>query len=179
MVPCITPLPWQNSGYAHEKYLIQASASAADGFSNSFTWAALITALGMLLGVVYRWYDKRNKQLEKDYALLDEVVVELDKLAVKAATKDDLYRLKELLSLIKQAERRFPKILFGTVVATIEAYEKSALTKECAKGLTRVLTDKKSVNAALELSRQQGARIADIRTAVNTVQRDIDRQLRR
>ncbi|MGW2426501.1 hypothetical protein ACWC0C_46280 [Streptomyces sp. NPDC001709] len=87
--------------------------------------------------------------------------------------------LNELLSLVKQAEHPFPDIPFGTVVATIEAYEKTAITQECAKKLTKVLTNKKYVGEALKLSHEQGARIADIRSAIDTAQLTIHRKLKR
>ncbi|MFJ8510431.1 hypothetical protein [Streptomyces avermitilis] len=134
---------------------------------------------GILITAVYRRRDKPAKQLEQDYGVLDKVVVELDKLADKTATKDDVKELKELLSIVKQAARRFSKIPFQTVVATIETYEKTTITEECARNLAKVLTDKKSVDEALKLSREQGARITEIRTAIHDVQRIIDRLLRR
>lgn len=76
--------------------------------------------------------------------------------------------LDDLLQGIKQAERRFPEIPLGTVVA----YETTMLSKECAKKL------KKTVDTALEATRQQGIRIAANRSAIDDVQRIIDRILK-
>jgi hypothetical protein len=65
---------------------------------------------------------KRAKRFQPDYELLNETVVILDKLAGAAAQKTDLTKLSELLSRIKQAERRFPELPLGTVVAHIDTY---------------------------------------------------------
>jgi hypothetical protein len=70
---------------------------------------------------------KQAKRFQADYELLSETVVILDKLVGTAAQKTDLTTLSELLSRIKQAERRFPELPPGTVVATIDAYRKTTL----------------------------------------------------
>jgi hypothetical protein len=44
-----------------------------------------------------------------------------------AAQNTDLTKLSELLSRIKQAERRFPELPLGTVVAHIDTYRKATL----------------------------------------------------
>ncbi|WP_030672104.1 hypothetical protein [Streptomyces sp. NRRL B-1347] len=176
--PCSSP-PWQNTDDTCESGLFQASTAASEGFNDTFTWVALLTAIGIVVAAVHRWRDKRAKLLEKDYVVLDKVVVELDTLQSMTATHADLDGLRRELSLVKQAAKRFPKIPFGTVVATVEAYQTTVLSTECAKRLTKRISDKKSVTEALDLSRQQGAKIADIRAAVNTAQRIIDRRLRR
>ncbi|MGW1169095.1 hypothetical protein [Streptomyces sp. NPDC002550] len=49
---------------------------------------------------------------------------------------------------------------------------------ECAKKLTKVLTNKKYVDEALKLSHEQGARIADIRAANDTAQLLTNRKLK-
>ncbi|WP_172387872.1 hypothetical protein [Streptomyces sp. MNP-20] len=179
MVPPCSSFPWQNTDDTCESGLFQASTAASGGFNDTFTWVALLTAIGLVAAAVYRWRDKRAKLLEKDYVVLDKVVVELDTLQSLAATHADLDGLKRELSLVRQAQKRFPKIPFGAVVATIEAYQTTVLSTECAKRLTKRISDKKSVTEALELSRQQGAKIADIRVAINSAQRVIDRRLRR
>ncbi|MEH0420530.1 hypothetical protein [Streptomyces sp. B21-083] len=179
-MPSLSSFPQQNAGHAFLESLTRASGTASDGgFNSTFTWAALIAVVAVIAAFVYRWFDKIAKLLEKASVTLDALVVELDKLADKTAKKADLEELKELLSRVKQDERRFPKIPFGTIVATIEAYEKTTVTEECAKRLTRVLANRRYVDEALKLSREQGTRIADIRAAINDVQRVINRKLLR
>lgn len=179
MMPCSSPFPWHNAGYVCHSGLVQASSQAGGGFNDTFTWAALIGFITLATAFVFRWLDKRAKQLGESLEILDKVVVELDTLSEKTAKKDDLKDLKELRSLLKQYERRFKNIPFGTVVVTIETYEKIAITDECAKRLTRLLANKKYVEEALKLSREQGSRSTDIRSAIEDVQHVINRKLRR
>jgi hypothetical protein len=105
--------------------------------------------------------------------LLNETVVILDKLAGTAAQKTDLTKLSELLSRIKQAERRFPELPLGTVVAHIDTYRKATLPDDFRRKLSgkRILLDD-----LLDLSRQQGAAIASALTAIGAVQNEIDRR---
>ncbi|CAM5480066.1 hypothetical protein SMICM17S_00947 [Streptomyces microflavus] len=183
MMPCSYSFPWPNAEYVWRSSPLQASAAADAGFAGSFTWAALVTAIGIVLtavlAFVHRWFDKRAKLLEQDGAVVVRLSAEVNRLAKKTATEDDLGEIKELLSLLKQAERRFPRIPFGTIVATVEVYEKAVISEECAKALKRVLANRKFVDEALKLSREQGVRLAAVRAAIETVQRIIDRKLRR
>ncbi|MGW7134360.1 hypothetical protein ACWGIA_39310 [Streptomyces bobili] len=135
--------------------------------------------IAIIVAFIYRWIDKRAALLEQDCAIVVKLTVELDRLAETTATKSDLKELKKLLSLLKQAELRFPKIPFGTIVATIEMYEKTVISEESAKRLKRVLSNKKLVDEALKRSREQGVKIADIRAAIETVQSIINRKLKR
>lgn len=114
-----------------------------------------------------------GEALQADYELLNETVVLLDKLAGTTAQKEDLTKLGELLSRIKQAERRFPDLPFGTVVAHLDAYRKTPLPDDFQRKLTsrRILLDD-----LLDLSRQQGAATANALAAISTVQEEIDRR---
>ncbi|MFJ9154281.1 hypothetical protein ACIRP7_41000 [Streptomyces sp. NPDC102270] len=116
---------------------------------------------------------KQAKRFQADYGLLNETVVILDKLASTAAQKADLTTLSELLSRIKQAERRFPELPLGTVVVYIDAYRKTTLPEDFRRKLSakRILVDD-----LLDLSRQQGAAIAGALAAIATVQSEIDRR---
>jgi hypothetical protein len=145
-------------------------------FSSTWTWPALIAlvALGISTYFSIEQMRKRNRAKEAqryqpDYALLDETVVELEKLFGIAARKTDATRLYELLSRIKQAERRFPSLPFGTVVA----YKKTTLSDDFTRKLT---TTKLSTDTLLDLSRQQGAKITAALAAIATVQAEIDRR---
>jgi hypothetical protein len=114
---------------------------------------------------------KRAKRFQPDYELLNETVVILDKLAGTAAQKTDLTKLSELLSRIKQAERRFPELPLGAVVAHIDTYRKATLPDDFRRKLSgkRVLLDD-----LLDLSRQQGAAIAGALAAIGAVQNEIE-----
>jgi hypothetical protein len=178
-MPCPTSFPIRNAQYLCSDLLLQASESG-DGFSNSLTWAAVIALVGILIGscltIVHRRRDKEAKRLRPDYELLDDTVVLLDKLATIPATKVDLAELGEQCSRIKQAERRSPTIPFGTVVAYIEAYEKTTLPNDFAK---RLLKNKDFLDECLKLSRQQGAAIEAALAAIASAQRTIERRTRR
>lgn len=171
MVPCTASLPARNAlPSCGRNLLFQASSTAGGGLNNSWTWAAVFTGIGIVIGVyftiVHRRRDKLAKLLEPVDLLLDDTAVALDKLATVPAVKDDLTTLGELCSRIEQAEKAFPSIPFGTVVATIEAYEKTALPNDFTKKLTPVET----AEEILGLCRQQGLRIAAVQTAIDTVQ---------
>ncbi|WP_449338868.1 hypothetical protein [Streptomyces chartreusis] len=99
-------------------------------------------------------------------------VLHIDKLAGTAAQKADLAKFSELLSRIKQAERRFPDLPLGAV-AYADAYKKTTLPDDFSHKLTgtQVLLDD-----LLDLSRQQGAAIAGALSAIRTVQNEIDRR---
>jgi hypothetical protein len=154
------------------------SDATQDTFTSSWTWAAVI-GLATLAVTTYFSIDqlrksKRTRQAKRfqaDYELLDETVVVLDKLAGTAAQKADLTTLGELLSRIKQAERRFPELPLGTVVAHIDAYRKTTLPDDFRRKLSTKLVDD-----LLDLSRQQGAAIAGALAAIATVQSEIDRR---
>ncbi|MGD6211174.1 hypothetical protein QUV70_22490, partial [Xanthomonas citri pv. citri] len=133
-------------------------------FTSSWTWTAVI-GLAAFIASTYFSIDKvrksrrakQAKRYQADYDLLDETVVVLDKLAGIAVQKADMVKLSELLSRIKQAERRFPNLPFGRVVADIDAYKKTPLPDDFHRklGSRRVALDD-----LLDLSRLQGAAIA-------------------
>lgn len=151
-----------------------------DTLTSSWTWTAII-GLATLAVTTYFSIDQvrksqRNKQAKRFqpvYELLNETIVILDKLATTAAQKSDLTKLGELLSLLKQAERRFPELPLGTVVAHIDAYRKITLPDDFRRKLTakRILLDD-----LLDLSRQQGAAIAGALAAIGTAQSEVDRR---
>ncbi|MDX3404611.1 hypothetical protein, partial [Streptomyces sp. ME01-18h] len=92
---------------------IAGSGTSQDAFPGTWTWTAVV-GLAALVTSIYFSADqvrksqraKQAKRFQSDYELLNETVVILDKLASTAAVKADLTRLGELLSRIKQAERR-------------------------------------------------------------------------
>jgi hypothetical protein len=151
-----------------------------DTFTSSWTWAAAI-GLATLAVTTYFSIDqlrksKRTRQAKRfqaDYELLDETVVVLDKLAGSAAQKADLTTLCELLSRIKQAERRFPDLPLGTVVAHIDAYRKTTLPDDFRRKLS---AKRVPLDDLLDLSRQQGTTIAKALASIATVQSEIDRR---
>ncbi|MEU3855683.1 hypothetical protein [Streptomyces sp. NPDC029554] len=160
--------------------LILGNDASQGTFTSSWTWAALIGLIALVISTYFSIDQLRKSQRTKqakryrsDYELLSETVVLLDKLAGTAVQKTDLTQLSELLSRIKQAERRFPELPLGTVVAHIDAYKKTALPHDFHRKLAakRIVLDD-----LLDLSRQQGAAIADALTAIGTVQNEIDRR---
>lgn len=151
-----------------------------EGFSSSWTWAALIGLVSLAATVCFSVDQVRKhhrvkeaERLRPDYELLDETIVALDKLAGTAAVKADLGRLSELHSRIKQAEKRSPDIPFGAVVAHVAAYQKTVLPDGYAK---KLVGRKVTLDELLDLARQQGVSNAGIRVAIDAVQREIDRR---
>ncbi|WP_320782037.1 hypothetical protein [Streptomyces sp. CRN 30] len=149
-------------------------------FSDTWTWTTAVGLASLTVTICFTVYQVRKKNRAKeadryqpDYHLLDETVVELEKLLSIAARKADTTRLCELLSRVKQAERRFPGLPFGAVVAHIDAYRKCALPDDFARKLT---AKKVSADTLLDLSRQQGASIAGALVAIESVQGEIDRR---
>ncbi|GGV50807.1 hypothetical protein GCM10010293_62110 [Streptomyces griseoflavus] len=160
--------------------LILGSDASPGTFPSTWTWAAAISLAALLTSTYFSVYQirkskraKQTKRFQPDYDLLDETVVLLDKLAGTTAHKTDLTRLGELLSRIKQAERRFPDLPLGTVVAHIDAYRKTPLPDDFQRKLA---TKKIPLDDLLNLSRQQGAAIANALTAISAVQNEIDRR---
>ncbi|WP_306971830.1 hypothetical protein [Streptomyces canus] len=156
------------------------SDATQDAFTSSWTWPAVV-GLATLAVTTYFSIDqvrksqrtRQAKRFQADYELLNETVVILDKLAGTAAQKADLTTLSELLSRIKQAERRFPELPLGTVVAHIDAYRKTTLPDDFRRKLS---AKRIPLDDLLDLSRQQGAAIAGARAAIGTVQGEIDRR---
>jgi hypothetical protein len=160
--------------------LILGSDASQNTFTSSWTWTAVVGITALVVSTYFSIDQvrksqraKRAKRFQPDYELLNETVVILDKLAGAAAQKTDLTKLSELLSRIKQAERRFPELPLGTVVAHIDTYRKATLPDDFRRKLSgrRVLLDD-----LLDLSRQQGAAIAGALTAIGAVQNEIDRR---
>jgi hypothetical protein len=156
--------------------------SSAPQLPSSWTWTAVIGLAALILSTYFSIDQvrksqraKQAKRYQSDYELLDETVVLLDKLAGTTAQKADLTKLGELLSRIKQAERRFPELPLGTVVAHIDAYRKTPLPDDFQRKLAgkRILLDN-----LLDLSRQQGAAIASALAAISAVQNEIDHRTR-
>ncbi|MDQ0904268.1 hypothetical protein QFZ22_000253 [Streptomyces canus] len=160
--------------------LMLGSDATQDAFTSSWTWPAVV-GLATLAVTTYFSIDqvrksqrtRQAKRFQADYELLNETVVILDKLAGTAAQKADLTTLSELLSRIKQAERRFPELPLGTVVAHIDAYRKTTLPDDFRRKLS---AKRIPLDDLLDLSRQQGAAIAGARAAIGTVQGEIDRR---
>ncbi|MFF9336972.1 hypothetical protein [Streptomyces albogriseolus] len=160
--------------------LILGNDAPQGTFPSTWTWTAVV-GLATLIISTYFSIDqvrksKRAKQarlFQSDYELLNETVVLLDKLAGIPVQKADLARLGELLSRIKQAERRFPELPLGTVVAHIDTYKKIPLPDDFHRKLVgkRILLDE-----LLDLSRQQGAAITGALAAIAAVQNEIDRR---
>ncbi|MET9187728.1 MULTISPECIES: hypothetical protein [Streptomyces] len=154
--------------------------ASQDGFDSTWTWTAVV-GLVTLLATVYFSVDqvrKRKraaeaKRLQPDYELLDEVVVEAGALEARAAQKFDLVELNKLCSRVKQAERRFPDLPFGKVVAHIDKYQKTVLPDGFAK---KVAGKQVALGDVLDLSRQQGVALALIREACDRVQMEIDKR---
>ncbi|MEU3901913.1 hypothetical protein [Streptomyces sp. NPDC045251] len=177
MYHCTAPQLAENASSACS---IVGSGTSQGAFPSSWTWTAVVGLAALVISTYFSIDQvrksqraKQAKRFQSDYELLNETVVLLDKLAGTVAVKDDLTRLGELLSRIKQAERRFPELPLGTVVAHIDTYRKTPLPDEYQRKLTgkRVVLDD-----LLDLSRQQGAAIAGALAAIGAVQNEIDRR---
>ncbi|MES4886176.1 hypothetical protein ABVB69_37670 [Streptomyces sp. NPDC000349] len=159
---------------------ILGSDASQGTFTSSWTWAAAIAVVALVVSTYFSIDQVRKskrakeaKRFQADFELLNETVVVLDKLAGTAAQRQHLTQLGELLSRIKQAERRFPELPFGSVVAHIDAYRKVTLPDDFGRKLSgkRIVLDE-----LLELSRQQGASITSALAAIDAVQSEIDRR---
>ncbi|MFI6858168.1 hypothetical protein [Streptomyces sp. NPDC050416] len=179
MTHCSAPQLTENSSQSCARLLLGGDVSH-DAFTSSWTWAAVIGLAALIISTYFSVDQvrkshraKQAKRFQSDYELLNETVVLLDKLASTAAQKTDLIKLGELHSRIKQAERRFPELPLGTVVAHLDAYRKTTLPDDFRRKVTvkRTLLDE-----LLNLSRQQGAAIASAQAAIGTVQKEIDRR---
>ncbi|MEU4655163.1 hypothetical protein AB0G32_14690 [Streptomyces sp. NPDC023723] len=179
MTHCLAP---QHAGdAAHPCIRLMLGGDSPQGtFTSSWTWAAVI---GLATFVVTTCVSidqvrksrraKEAKRYQPDYDLLNETVVVLDKLAGTAAQKADLVRLNQLLSRVKQAERRFPALPFGAVVAHLDNYRKATLPDDFRR---KLLGKKMPLDELLGLSRQQGAAIAGALAAIAQVLSEIDRR---
>ncbi|MFF7566594.1 hypothetical protein ACFZB4_42390 [Streptomyces pseudovenezuelae] len=161
------------------------SNAPQDNFDSTWTWPAVIGLATFMLTIYVtisqvRKHKKATEakkkaaeavRLKPDYDLLDEVVVAAGKLEALPAQKTDLVGLNELRSRVKQAERRSPDLPFGDVVARIDVYHKTMLPDCYGKKLAGKRVD---LDELLELSRQQGAALTEIRVACDAVQREID-----
>lgn len=156
------------------------SNAPQEGFDSTWTWTAAIGLATLLVTTYISVYQLRKhkkaaeaKRLKPDYSLLDEVVVVLGKLEALPAQKADLASLNELRSRVKQAERRSPDLPFGEVVVRIDIYQKTVLPDCFGKKLAG---KRVGLDELLDLSRQQGAALTEIRVACDAVQLEIDRR---
>ncbi|SDO99923.1 hypothetical protein SAMN04487981_115163 [Streptomyces sp. cf386] len=118
----------------------------------------------MGINIVHRRRDKEAQVLAPIDRLLDDLAVCLDRLATLSATKADMAVLGELRRRIKQAAKASP-LPIGTVVAAIEAYERTALPDDY---VTKLAAD--TSGEILQLCRQQGAGVEAVRAAIDAVQ---------
>ena len=180
MMHCATSQLVKNAYRPCIRVMMGSNAPHESGFSSTWTWAAAISLRGLLVGLYFSVEQvqrfrkaKEATRLKPDYDLLDEIAVILDKLAGVPAQKVDLAALNEMRSRVRQAERRTPTLPFGSVVAHIDSYQKTILP-DC---FTKRLTSKKiTLEDLLDLSRQQGAALVEIRTAIEAVQQEIERR---
>lgn len=182
MMHCATSQMVKNAYRPCIRVMLGSKAPQEGGFSNTLTWAAVIALVAFLVGLYFSIEQvqrhkkaKEAARLKPDYDMLDEVVVAAGKLEGLSAEKSDLKPVKELRSRVKQAERRSPDLPFGEVVARIDAYQKTVLPDCFAKKLTG---KKVTLDELLDLSRQQGAALAEIKSACDTVQSRIDRRIK-
>jgi hypothetical protein len=164
------------------RVMLGSNAPHEGSFSSTWTWAAVIALVAFLVGLYFSLEQvqrhrkgKEAARLKPDYDTLDEVVVAASKMEGVSAEKSDLMPMKELRSRVKQAERRSPDLPFGEVVARIDAYQKTVLP-DCH--LKKLAGKKVTLSDLLDLSRQQGSALAEIRNACDTVQREIDRRIK-
>ncbi|MFI6013723.1 hypothetical protein ACIBAG_33795 [Streptomyces sp. NPDC051243] len=166
------PSPREHIPDAHPAYtLLNAAGTAEGGLNSSWTWAAVFAGISLvvaLLGVIVTiLHHRRDKQAQRHAPidiLLDEAAVEIDRLATLSATKTDMDDLAELRRRIKQAAKA-SSIPMDTVVAAIEAYERTALPDDFATRLAEGTSGE-----ILRLSRRQGAGIEAVRAAIDAVQ---------
>ncbi|WP_416976376.1 hypothetical protein [Streptomyces sp. T028] len=144
-------------------------------------WAAIATIVGALVTVAVFALQLRKRRIEREAEellplrdLLCSVLLLLDDLDRREATRADLALLLEMRSRIEHAVEAWPDIPLAPIVALITAYETTALPDRHH----RLRPRRDRVGQLLQLSRKQGAAIGALRTALLEAKR-VTEELRR
>lgn len=163
--------------------LAKAGDTAGGGFSSTWTWAAVIALAALFVGtwltVNHRRRDQLAQWLQPGYDTASETRILLDRLSLTTAVESvtaDLRELVDMVSRLRIAEQRSPKLPFGVIVAELEAYRASALPPDYAGKLA---VDDTLLDSYLDLARTQGARLEAARAAIVVVQGMIEKRTRK
>ncbi|MER5886490.1 hypothetical protein ABT160_21925 [Streptomyces sp. NPDC001941] len=164
--------------------LAAAEAPATDGgFDGTFTLTSLTATICVLIALVVnlvlRRLDNRARLLKDVDTVLGELGLECGRLAGRTVTKADLATFADLLNAIRDGQARFPALPLAAVVATGGAYEHAAISEECSRRLNRAFARKKSVGEGLRHTREQAAKLADVRMAVGIARAAVMVKLKR
>ncbi|MEU0028350.1 hypothetical protein [Streptomyces sp. NPDC006335] len=172
MAPRVSPL-----------LLAKAGDTAGGGLSSTWTWAAVIAlvslAVGTWLTVNHRRRDRLAQWLQPGYDTASETRILLDRLSLTTAVEGvtaELRVLVDLVSKLRIAEQRSPKLPFGVIVAELEAYRANVLPPDHA---AKLAVDDSLLDGYLALARMQGVRLEAARAAIVVVQGLIERQTRK
>jgi parvulin-like peptidyl-prolyl isomerase len=161
-------------------HLFQASTTTL-AVSGGVTWAAVVALASLIIGTVLtlilRRRDKETEALKPGYKALGDLLRALDKLAdKKVAVVSDHDAMSESISEIKQATESSPKIRFDRVVDQLDEFEKDLLPNDYAKQLVRNRT---LAEQYLQTAQRQGLAIETTRQAIRTIQRKLERRMKR
>lgn len=179
MMPCFTsaPLRMPLSVGVDQKSSTPVQL-AAGGLNSTWSWAAVIALVAFVVGTTLTILERRKRQrqreaeaMQQDYELLADTLVLLDRMEAIAVTMADFDELEKVCSRIRIAERRWPEIPFGAVIAHAQAYAGTVLSVDFVKELAR---NKGALDEVLRLSRRQGASVVALRSAIEAVQREIE-----
>ncbi|MFF7564850.1 hypothetical protein ACFZB4_33395 [Streptomyces pseudovenezuelae] len=163
--------------------LAKAGDTTGGGFSSTWSWAAVIALAALLVGawftVDHRRRDRLTQWLQPGYDTASETRILLDRLSLTVAVEGvtaELRVLVDLISKLRIAEQRSPKLPFGVIVAELEAYRANVLPPHYADKLA---VDDSLLDGYLALARMQGVRLEAARAAIVVVQSLIERQTRK
>ncbi|WP_158694442.1 hypothetical protein [Streptomyces canus] len=172
MAPRVSPL-----------LLAKAGDTAGGGFSSTWSWAAVIALAALLVGtwltVNHRRRDRLAKWLQPGYDTASETRILLDRLSLTTAVEGvtaELPVLVDLVSKLRIAEQRSPKLPFGVIVAELEAYRANLLPPDYA---AKLAVDDSLLEGYLALARMQGVRLEAARAAIVVVQGLIEKRTRK
>ncbi|MFE1839520.1 hypothetical protein [Streptomyces sviceus] len=161
----------------------KAVETAGGGLSSTWTWAAVIALTALIVGtwltVDHRRRDRLAQWLQPGYETASETRILLERLALSTAVEGvtpELGGLVDMVSKLRIAEQRSPKLPFGVIVAELEAYQANLLPPDHA---AKLAVDDTLLDAYLDLARMQGVRLEAARAAIVVVQGLIEKRTRR
>ncbi len=162
--------------------MLPLSSSAADDFSSSWTWGAVIALVALIVStwlvVNHRRSDQTFQWHKPDYDTASDALLVVNRLSLTTAVEGVTAELRELVDVVSRlriAEQRSPELPFGVVVAELEGYRVNVLPQNHAD---RLAADESLLDEHLALARVQGIKLEAARTAIVHVQRKIVKRTR-
>ncbi|MFD0123247.1 hypothetical protein [Streptomyces virginiae] len=161
---------------------LSSSSSGAGDFTSSWTWGTGIALVTLLvttwLVINHRRRDQTVRWHQPDYDTARDALLVLNRLSLTTAVEGTTPELRELVDVVSRlriAEQRSPKLPFGLILAELESYRAHVLPQNHADKLA---ADESLLDDHLTLARVQGIRLEAARTAITHVQRKIENRTR-